>query len=724
MVPVPKLPNTTQLACGSSVMPSIQEANRDLSKAWDRYEMIRQEHFALLEDSDDDDPFVRSAEEYKAQLQLSVRTLCRKPKNIFSRLGYRIPLKESASPIDDRNFLKGRIQDYTNLYAATTSSRKESTNTSDLSKHAFNTPFLSDSFSLTTIQSDYPRFCWKLRFRQLSFSDAAVESIWSELGYSEKKFRSGGDVTGSLTRPMDMKRLSRRIVIRILERIENANLQKSPNIKHLERVAEMCRETVLYQDIFCFNIREKDLQAFQEIVEYTVPIVFLVSEVIHLAWSVMHQNLGIAGNYRVESQIQKLDPYVMELRDRCFKFGQSVGFDVRKYWIDFMAGAISNTGRNDEMKKDHGMPTEDVIRSQILDGTVCKRSPEHVKELSKAIDAIVRLDGKGKCRILGMLGNVLTTSTVLLDMGLQQFTDIVYDTRNHKGEGAYADVYEMSRHGEMKPVAVKRCKPGPKSAKRVEREARNWIGLHHKHIAPLLGFVCFDVSLSLQPCLVSELYHTDLKKLVWKYGKSAGSPLEHSSYVLTEERKLKFLRDISYALEFMHASNTVHGDLRAANILVTNESLDDPSCYAVLNDFGMAEYYDDDIDQIQRLSSVNMQTSAPWLAPELFEIAPRWNSLARVSKEGDVYAFGAVFLEVVYERDPYQGSPYSIEHAKSIGELPARKEDLEIRDELHWWLMEACWESVEKRPSMVEIGKQHLDIIFKFPPEKPVRHAI
>ncbi|KAL5536317.1 hypothetical protein ACEPAF_138 [Sanghuangporus sanghuang] len=654
-------------------MLSVKEANKDLSKAWERYELTRQEHFAILDDSDDDDPLVILAEAEKPKLELSVRNFLQRPKNIFAKLGDRIPLTEARSAINARKTTKDHLQNHTKVYAVTMGSRKSSANTSDLSRHAFNTSHLSDVLSSSSfIKGEYPQFRWRLCFRQLSLSDETAENIWDELDFNEENLQKWWRRNRTSESPdgsegwKDMKRLSRRVVIQILERIEKADFQKSPHIQHLENIAEICRETVLYQDIFCFNIRQKDVEAFQETVEYTVPIVYLASEVIQLAWSVMHQNLGIAGNYRVEAQIQKLSPYVLELRDRCFRFGQSVGFDVRKYWNDFMAGAIPNARvgtlsshhlnlSHSDVKEETGRPVRGVIQSQTLDSIVYGRSSERVKELSKAIDAIVRLDSK-----------------VLLDMGLQQFTDIMYDTQNHKGEGAYADVYEMKRNGEMKPVAVKRCKPGPKSAKRVEREARNWIGLHHKHIAPLLGFVCFDVSLSLQPCLVSELYHTDLKKLVWKYGKSAGSPLEHSSYVLTEERKLKFLRDISYALEFMHASNTVHGDLRAANILVTNE----------------------------------------------------WNSLARVSKEGDVYAFGAVFLEVVYERDPYQGSPYSIEHAKSIGELPARKEDLEIRDELHWWLMEACWESVEKRPSMVEIGKQHLDIIFKFPPEKPVRHAI
>ncbi|KAL5513744.1 hypothetical protein ACEPAH_4144 [Sanghuangporus vaninii] len=712
-------------------MLSIEKANKNLTDAWGNYQKIRQKHFAILDDSDDDDPLVILAEAEKPKLELSVKNFLRRPKNIFAKLGDRIPLTEARSAINARKTTKDHLQNHTKVYAVTMGSRKSSANTSDLSRYAFNINHLSSSHSfISTTKGDYPRFRWKLCFRQvgLNLVDTALESIWTELGCDEERLqkwwrrnRTSESSDGS-EGWKDMKRLSRRVVIQILERIEKAeyvqDFQKSPHIQHLENIAEICRETVLYQDIFCFNIRQKDVEAFQETVEYTVPIVYLASEIIQLAWSVMHQNLGIAGNYRVEAHIQKLNPYVMELRDRCFRFGQSVGFDVRKYWNDFMAGAIPNARvgtlsshhlnlSHSDVKEETGRSARGVIQSQTRDSIVYGRSPEHVKELSKAIDAIVRLDSK-----------------VLLDMGLQQFTDIIYDTQNHKGEGAYADVYEMKRKGEMKPVAVKRCKPGPKSAKRVEREARNWIGLHHKHIAPLLGFVCFDASLSLQPCLVSELYHTDLKKLVRKYGKSAGSILEHSSYVLIEERKLKFLRDISYALEFMHASNTVHGDLRAANILVTNESLDDPSCYAVLNDFGMAEYYDDDIDQIQRLSSVNMQTSAPWLAPELFEIAPRQNSLARVSKEGDVYAFGAVFLEVVYERDPYQGSPYSIEHAKSIGELPARKEDLDIEDGLHWSLMEACWESVEKRPSMVEIGKQHLDIIFKLPPEKPVRHTI
>lgn len=77
--------------------------------------------------------------------------------------------------------------------------------------------------------------------------------------------------------------------------------------------------------------------------------------------------------------------------------------------------------------------------------------------------------------------------------------------------------------------------------------------------------------------------------------------------------------------------------------------VNDKSCYAILNDFGMAEY---SVPEIRSeldgadLSSVNQKTHECWLAPELFKSRPRAESLAKVSLKGDVYAFGVVYLEV------------------------------------------------------------------------------
>ncbi|KAL5536318.1 hypothetical protein ACEPAF_139 [Sanghuangporus sanghuang] len=704
-------------------MPTVEEENEMLKALWELSERQRCILFSMLDDSDDDNPEVMRAEEKRSNAQDRLKRALRK-RDFIPTLLQRFPRDKHSRPIRRRVMLREDLLNNCTSYKRTSEQRAQKAETCSMAKYAFNTSILHDMSKTTEADSKrVPDFLWELHFKQLEVTSSYEGDIWSELRFTEAKLRSWWRPKYPNPESLeshgwsDMKRLARRVSIRILEKLEQA---RSPHIKRLQMVAEECREIVLYQIIVCFSILPENIPGseLQEIFQYTVPIIYLVSQVVNSSKDIT--TVAIAESHRLERQLTKLGPYLRSLLKTCYLFGQKVGFDVEKYRDQFYAGKIFDYDESPSYSSKSGFIEMDnrlagktrdefarrldgIGQRQLLVSQSLQHGTERERKDSGSMNEIIRLD-----------------SQELEDLGLERFTDIAYDTQAWKGGGGYADVYEMQCQGGKKPVAVKICRPGPKSAKRIKREARIWNQLRHKHIAPLLGFVCFDFSLSSQPCLVSELYHTDLKKLVMKYGNGAHESVRH---VLSEERKLKFLRDITFALDYLHASDIVHGDLRAANVLITNESLDDPSCYAVLNDFGMTELYEDDIDHILSLSSVNMQTSLPWLAPELFQNAPRQNSPARVSKEGDVYAFGAVFLEVIYERVPYKGSS-SIERAKSIGEPPVQKEDLDIRDELHWTLMEACWNSVDKRPSIVEIGKKHLDIMFKSPPPSPVRHTI
>ena len=121
----------------------------------------------------------------------------------------------------------------------------------------------------------------------------------------------------------------------------------------------------------------------------------------------------------------------------------------------------------------------------------------------------------------------------------------------------------------------------------------------------------------------------------------------------------------------VHSRGISHGDLRAvcsvflyvlwlirtltqhnicqANILITNDHVDDLGCYAVLNDFGMADYAESSTSQeylSQDLIYRDMELQERWTAPELLNDQAGTGKKRRISKAGDVYAFGIVFLEV------------------------------------------------------------------------------
>lgn len=82
------------------------------------------------------------------------------------------------------------------------------------------------------------------------------------------------------------------------------------------------------------------------------------------------------------------------------------------------------------------------------------------------------------------------------------------------------------------------------------------------------------------------------------------------------------------------------------NVLVTEDSEDELESYAVLNDFGMSDNTSPDRPRNVNLTSVNQRTNDCWIAPELMQRTIENGIKSRVSKAGDVYALGVVFLEV------------------------------------------------------------------------------
>ncbi|OCB90761.1 hypothetical protein A7U60_g2005 [Sanghuangporus baumii] len=552
---------------------------------------------------------------------------------------------------------------------------------------------------------------WKLGFRQLEVSNSPTRSLWSELEYNETGFRTWwyrkrADSPRLRTKAwVDMQRLARRIIIQILEKVQLMVVRRSPNVNCLSAIAERCREVLLYHIILCYNLPPRDAASFQELFEYTVPIVYLVSEVVQESSSVSLDTVDSVSC--IGGRIRKVESLVTELRNRCLLLGNSVSFDIQKFGEELKAESIF----------DFGMP--DVHED------VCSSGKEHFNKSSKSIESIDR-DETQSSRVIGLKsidacgaadhGKKLCTDAfafirklegrVLEEIGLRQVTWIDYETKEWKGDGKYSDVFEMKRGRGQKP--------------RVLTQARLWMKINHKHFAPLLGFSWFDASPSPQFGLVSELYQTNLKQLVSKYGRRAQSPEKR---ILTEDRRFKFLRDIVFALDYMHAIPVAHGALRASNVLITNEMINDPSCYAVLKDFGQL---DDDRSYMKmasdesNLSSPQKQTTDYWLAPELKD----GSSVPRVSKMGDVYAFGVTFYEVVYERDPYEGLTQNVAPLVPLGDDSGVNDELHPQNELNWALLRSCWETADKRCNIQEAAWAVLRILDALLPSKDIRYSI
>jgi len=96
---------------------------------------------------------------------------------------------------------------------------------------------------------------------------------------------------------------------------------------------------------------------------------------------------------------------------------------------------------------------------------------------------------------------------------------------------------------------------------------------------------------------------------------------------------LPILRDITQGVRFLHAADpqVVHGDLKAANILV------DAKFRAKVSDFGLSQK-----------KNIGGTGTPFWMAPELLR---KESSNTTAS---DVYSFGILLYEVYSRRDPYE----------------------------------------------------------------------
>lgn len=157
----------------------------------------------------------------------------------------------------------------------------------------------------------------------------------------------------------------------------------------------------------------------------------------------------------------------------------------------------------------------------------------------------------------------------------------------------------------------------------------------------------------------------------------------------------------------MHENNIIHGDVKAANVLL------DADVNPVLCDFGMTKILDGEATS----TAMKGAGSLRWMAPELMDNAPR-------SPKTDVYSFGmtiaevrrytrstlrAIFyqvtaLKIVTGNVPYPNlhSQFALVKAISIGQRPpfdpASRQGKSF-DTL-WTLAARCWEAdPEQRPS-------------------------
>ncbi|KAG8874666.1 hypothetical protein FRB97_005746, partial [Tulasnella sp. 331] len=242
--------------------------------------------------------------------------------------------------------------------------------------------------------------------------------------------------------------------------------------------------------------------------------------------------------------------------------------------------------------------------------------------------------------------------------------------------------------------------------RRFAREGRNWARLNHENILPFLGTMIIAGDTYL---LSPWLERGDLAQFLHK--RSRFNRLPESERLCHIDRDVFenfdeywIVSGILYGLAYLHANNVIHGDLKAANVLLDSE------VHPVLCDYGLTKVLDDEVN----MTSTGMKCAGSWrwMAPELMDNASR-------STASDVYSLGMTIaeslalylttrvvecLEIITGDVPYPdlGSYFSLVKAISSGRRPPFDPSSHRGKSFAdlWSYASCCWETdPKKRPA-------------------------
>ncbi|KAJ6587863.1 kinase-like domain-containing protein [Mycena capillaripes] len=241
--------------------------------------------------------------------------------------------------------------------------------------------------------------------------------------------------------------------------------------------------------------------------------------------------------------------------------------------------------------------------------------------------------------------------------------------------GAFGDIWKGLIGGQT--VAVKSMRQFKEddvrmSLKKFGREALIWRQLSHPNLLPFFGLYMLDDRL----CLISPwMDNGDLKHFL----SNSSSGIDRVSLIV----------DVAMGLEYLHSKSVVHGDLKAANILVT------PSGRACITDFGLSSIVDELSLKLTFSSHSGRAGTLRYQAPELLsnECSNHFGS--------DVYAFACVCYEILTGKVPFFEISNEAAIVYKVTVERARPSKLEVISSGLWILLEDCWHrKTDQRPTM------------------------
>ena len=204
------------------------------------------------------------------------------------------------------------------------------------------------------------------------------------------------------------------------------------------------------------------------------------------------------------------------------------------------------------------------------------------------------------------------------------------------GNGAFGVVYKVQDMSSSRVYALKDVLCLNQAAiQNAFREVETMKQISHENVIAIIGADQYHVSQGLHMLILTE----------YCGGGNLNDRLNRPS---TEETNLKWFRQTTAALAYLHSHEVVHRDLKPENVLLTET--DDIK----LADFGLAREYIalqqtglqlDDDSWMTAYTQYYMNTFAGtpyWMAPEVFT--------GHYTEKADVFSLGVIFFAIL-ERD-------------------------------------------------------------------------
>ena len=222
-----------------------------------------------------------------------------------------------------------------------------------------------------------------------------------------------------------------------------------------------------------------------------------------------------------------------------------------------------------------------------------------------------------------------------LDVGPHRFSheELKKATRGFRdkellGFGGFGRVYKGTLPNSNTQVAVKRISHESKQGVREFASEITSIGrLRHRNLVQLLGWCRQRGDLLL---VYDFMPNGSLDKYLFDEPKTS----------LSWEQRFKIIKGVASGLLYLHEGweqTVIHRDIKAANVLLDSE------LNGRLGDFGLAKLYDHGSNP----NTTRVVGTLGYLAPEL-------TRTGKSTTSSDVFAFGALLLEVVCGRRPIE----------------------------------------------------------------------